>query len=842
MKSLPIDSALPELLQALTKHNRCLLQAAPGAGKTTRVPPSLLQQPWLGGQKILMLEPRRIAARSAAAFMALELGEKAGQTIGYRSRLDTKVSAQTRIEVVTEGILTRMLQSDPALEGVGCVIFDEFHERNLNGDIGLALLLQSQQLLRDELKILLMSATLELEPIRRLLGPDTPVISSEGRSFPVQIEHLGGNPSPFDPTRMAQAIEQALSETEQSLLAFLPGSGEIQRTLRALRQCRLPDNVESIPLYGQLSPNQQDRAINPPEPGQRKLVLATAIAETSLTLEGIDAVVDGGLMRLPRFDPRSGMTRLQTQVVSRASATQRAGRAGRLQAGRCYRLWAEERTLVEQSPAEILHADLAPLVLELAQWGAEADELEWLDAPPPVHLAQARELLIQLGALSDSNQLTTMGEQLLKLGTHPRLGTLMLHAKQLGLGALGCQLAALLSERDPFSNQPGADLRQRLLQLQHSKEPAAQRIRESARRWCRQLKVSDQLDGDGNGNVDAALEQCGLLLAFGFPDRIAQRRSGSTDNNDQPGQHYRLRNGKGAEFRDRDPLCRHRYLVCADLDGDARSARIFLAAPLDAEELKQHFDAQIEQRQQIGWDNQTESVRGHSERWLGKLCLDRQPLAELDEQQLADGLIAGIRQRGVRALPWEPRSRQLQQQLALLRQYLGEDWPDLSDAHLTNSLEHWLAPYLNGMRKLTELKRLNLRELLYNQLDWNQQQQLSQLLPERIQVPSGSHIRIDYSNPEQPLLAVRLQEIFGWQQTPTLLNGKLPLTLQILSPAQRPIQITQDLAGFWSGSYREVCKEMKGRYPKHFWPDDPLQAVATRQTKKRMDQQAKAKN
>ncbi|WP_421862029.1 ATP-dependent helicase HrpB [Motiliproteus sp.] len=838
MKSLPIDSALPELLQALTKHNRCLLQAAPGAGKTTRVPPSLLQQPWLGGQKILMLEPRRIAARSAAAFMASELGEKAGQTIGYRSRLDTKVSAQTRIEVVTEGILTRMLQSDPALEGVGCVIFDEFHERNLNADIGLALLLQSQQLLRDELKILLMSATLELEPIRRLLGPDTPVISSEGRSFPVQIEHLGGNPSPFDPIRMAQAIEQALGDTEQSLLAFLPGSSEIQRTLRALQQCRLPDNIESIPLYGQLSPKQQDRAINPPEPGQRKLVLATAIAETSLTLEGIDAVVDGGLMRLPRFDPRSGMTRLQTQVVSRASATQRAGRAGRLQAGRCYRLWAEERTLIEQSPAEILHADLAPLVLELAQWGAKADELEWLDAPPPVHLAQARELLIQLGALSDDNQLTMMGEQLLKLGTHPRLGTLMLHAKQLGLGALGCQLAALLSERDPFSNQPGADLRQRLLQLQHSKEPAAQRIRESARRWCRQLKVSDQLDRD----VDAALEQCGLLLAFGFPDRIAQRRSGNTDNNDQPGQHYRLRNGKGAEFRDRDPLCRHRYLVCADLDGDARSARIFLAAPLDAEALEQHLDNQIEQCQQIGWDNQTESVRGHSERWLGKLCLDRQPLAELDEQQLADGLIAGIRQRGISSLPWEPRSRQLQQQLALLRQYLGEDWPDLSDANLTDTLEHWLAPYLNGMRKLTELKRLNLRELLYNQLDWNQQQQLSQLLPERIQVPSGSQIRIDYSNSEQPLLAVRLQEIFGWQQTPTLLNGKLPLTLQILSPAQRPIQTTTDLAGFWSGSYREVCKEMKGRYPKHFWPDDPLQAVATRQTKKRMDQQAKAKS
>ncbi|MEH6471091.1 MAG: ATP-dependent helicase HrpB [Halopseudomonas sp.] len=530
MTALPIDPLLPELCQALKQHSRCVLQASPGAGKTTRVPPALLQQPWLDGQKIIMLEPRRIAARSAAGFMARERGEKPGQTIGYRSRLDTRVGPDTQIEVVTEGILTRMLQSDPALEGVGCVIFDEFHERNLQADLGLALLLQSQELLRDELRILIMSATLEQQSIVKLLGPETPVISSEGRSYPVQTHYLGGSPAPFNAERVAQAIDS----DDASLLCFLPGSGEIHRTLRELKNRALPEALELLPLFGGLSPQQQDHAISPSTAGQRKVVLATAIAETSLTIDGISTVIDCGLMRLPRFDPRSGMTRLQTQTVSAASAEQRRGRAGRLRPGSCYRLWSEQQQLIDQSPAEILHADLAPLVLELAQWGCRADELNWLDPPPAVHLQQAHELLIQLGALDTTGAMTDSGQQLLRLGTHPRLATLMLQAKRLGLGALGCQIAALLSERDPMSSRhQGADLRDRLLQLQHSrKDPVLQRIRDSARRWKQQLKIAD------NKVTAEDIDQTGLLLAFAFPDRIAQRRG----DNSTP---YRV-NGEGA--------------------------------------------------------------------------------------------------------------------------------------------------------------------------------------------------------------------------------------------------------------------------------------------------------
>ena len=773
---LPIDPLLPQLCQTLDSHHRCLLQAAPGAGKTTKVPPALLDASWLAGQKILMLEPRRIAARSAAVFMAAERGEQAGQSVGYRSRLDTQVGPDTRIEVVTEGILTRMLQSDPALEGVGCVIFDEFHERNLQADLGLALLLQSQQLLRDDLRILLMSATLDAEPIRQLLGPDTPVLSSEGRSYPVQTHHLGGSPSPFDPLRMAAAIADALEQTQQSLLAFLPGGGEIHRTQQALNrlreQGRFAPEVELLPLYGGLSPKQQDQAIALTAAGQRKVVLATAIAETSLTIDGIDAVVDAGLMRLPRFDPRSGMTRLHTQVVSRASAEQRRGRAGRLQAGHCFRLWADERGLIDQTPAEILHADLAPLVLELAQWGCDADELDWLDPPPAAHLAQARTLLIELGALNPDGQLSDSGKALLRFGTHPRLSTLMLRAKTLRLGALGCLLAALLSERDPFSSgggKPlGADLRQRIQLLQHGKDPICQRIRHSAKRWCRQLKVDPDFRAD-----DTALDQLGVLLAFAFPDRIGQNRRLSRHRKDDEGssRQYRLSNGKGAEFRDADPLARNDYLVCADLDGDNRSARIFLATPISKAQLETHLSEQIETVDNIGWDTDTESVRGWREQRLGTLVLERQPLQQLDDQQIQAGLIAGLRQLGLKRLPWNDSSRRLQQQLALLRKHFPEaNWPDLSDSALLGSLEDWLAPYLSGLRKLTDLKRLQLTDALLAQLDWSQQQQLKTLLPERIRVPSGSQIKIDYSDPDQPQLAVRLQELFGWQQFDRPLN------------------------------------------------------------------------
>ncbi len=835
LTSLPIDALLPELCQALSRHACCVLQAAPGAGKTTRVPPALLQQPWLNGQKILMLEPRRIAARSAASFMAREHGEQPGDTIGYRSRLDTQVGPNTRIEVVTEGILTRMLQADPALEGIGCVIFDEFHERNLQADLGLALLLQSQQLLRDELRILIMSATLEPQPLLELLGPDTPIISSAGRSFAVQTHYLGGSPMAFDPERVARAIEQALHGDDGSLLCFLPGSGEIHRTLQALQHRDLPSAVQLLPLYGGLPAQQQDLAIAPSSAGLRKVVLATAIAETSLTIDGISSVVDCGLMRLPRFDPRSGMTRLETQAVSAASAEQRRGRAGRLRPGRCYRLWSETRMLIAQSPAEILSADLAPLVLELAQWGCAADELDWLDPPPPIHLQQARELLQQLGALDSAGTITASGKQLLQLGSHPRLGTLMLQGKRLGLGVLGCQIAALLSERDPLSSrQQGADLRDRLLQLQHSrKDPLLQRIRDSARRWSQQLRVGTQ------PLSSADIDQTGLLLAFAFPDRIAQRRgANSTNGSDTNSRQYLLRNGKGAEFRDYDRLCESAYLVCAELDGHARSARIFLAAAIERQPLQQQFAAQLQYRDNIGWDASTGSVRGHRECWLGQLRLQQQPLSELSEQHCIDGLLDGIRQQGLDCLPWNAASRSLQQRLELMRSIdTRQSWPELSDSALLETLEQWLAPYLSGLKRLAQLKRLNLSEILNSRLSWEQQQQLERQLPLSFKVPSGSQIRIDYSHPLQPVLAVRLQELFGLQRSPALLDGKLPMTLHLLSPAQRPIQVTQDLDSFWDTTYAQVCKDLKGRYPRHYWPDNPREAQATRGTKKGMQRQ-----
>ena len=831
MPLLPIDALLPELCLALHQHSRCILQASPGAGKTTRVPPALLEQPWLGGQKILMLEPRRIAARSAASFMARERGEKPGDTLGYRSRLDTCIGPNTRIEVVTEGILTRMLQSDPALDGIGCVIFDEFHERNLQADLGLALLLQSQQLLRDDLRILIMSATLEQQPLIELLGQGTPVISSQGRSFPVQTHYLGSSATRFDPEQVASAIVQALQADDGSLLCFLPGSGEIHRTLQTLKNRSLPDSIELIPLYGGLSPQQQDRAIAPCSPDQRKVVLATAIAETSLTIEGISTVVDCGLMRLPRFDPRSGMSRLATLPVSAASAEQRRGRAGRLGPGQCYRLWSETRQqqLSPHSPAEIVQADLAPLVLELATWGSSADELSWLDPPPPVHLNQARELLQQLGALDSEAAITATGKQLAKLGTHPRLGILMLEAKRLGLGRLGCQIAALLSEPDLLSSQSrGADLCDRLLHLQQgSKDPRLQRIRDSVRRWCQQLKIPQQK------NQTDSFDQTGMLLAFAFPDRIGQRRGDGS-------RQYRLSNGKGAEFRDYDRLAEHPYLVCAELDGHSRNARIFLAAAITQEQLQQQFQARLHFRDQIGWDSSTASVRGHRECWLGKLRLQQRPLNELTPQQCIDGLIDGIRQQGLGCLPWNASSRGLQQRLAVMHRLdTQQTWPECSDGQLLETLEHWLAPYLTGCKRLTQLKQLNLTEILSSSLSWEQQQQLERQLPLSYKVPSGSQIRIDYSDPQHPVLAVRLQELFGLQQTPALLEGKLPLTLHLLSPAQRPIQVTQDLASFWDNTYALVCKDLRGRYQKHYWPDDPRAAVATRGTKKWMERQQK---
>ncbi len=834
MISLPIDDKIPQLQQALSHHCCCLLQAEPGAGKTTRVPLALLQQPWLQNQKIILLEPRRIAARSAASYMAQQLKQKPGDTVGYRLRLDSKIGPNTRIEVVTEGILTRMLQDDPALEGVGCIIFDEFHERSLQADLGLALTLQCQQLFREDLRILIMSATLEQQALLPLLGPDLAVVQCPGRSFEVKTHYLGGDLFRFNADKMSQALITAIDQHTGSLLAFFPGAGEIRRVQQALARQTLPDNLDIIPLYGALGPEQQDRAMALPPPGQRKLVLATDIAESSLTIDGVNVVIDCGLTRKPRFDPNSGMSKLITHRISLASATQRQGRAGRQQLGHCYRLWHQSQEIGFEGygAAEILHADLAPIALELAQWGSDETELNWINTPPAAHLQQARTLLQQLGALDADNVITKMGQAMVKLGSHPRLSHMMLKAKKLGQGALACDLAALLGEKDLLANSGPrpADVRLRLEQfysLRGSRKASAliHRIQQTSQRWQRQLKISDS-------STDS--DQAGLLLCFAFPDRIAQRRGPSS-------QHYRLRNGRGATFFDRDALASHEYLAIADLDGKQADARIYQAAPIDLKLLQKNFPDQIKDRTEISWDDNSGSVRARQKSYLGKLIINDQPIKHPAAEQISAGLLAGIRHKGLDSLPWNNKARSLQARTLVVKRYLLDtDWPDLSDQALTDTLEQWLSPYIEGFRKLDQLKQLDLYSLLQNLLTWEQQQQLQQWLPSHFKVPSGSNISIDYSSRDEPQLSVRIQELFGLQQTPALMQGKLPLTIELLSPARRPIQITKDLISFWSNTYPEVCKDLKGRYPRHYWPDDPYQAEATRGTKKQMKRNPKS--
>ncbi len=828
MSQLPIESVLPQLLEAISQQSNVVLQAAPGAGKTTRVPLALLEQSWLAGEKIIMLEPRRLAARNAAAYMAQLLGEQAGQTIGYRTRLDSKISKQTRVEVVTEGILTRLIQQDPELTGYRLVIFDEFHERNLHGDLGLALCLEAQSVLREDLKILVMSATLDAEPVAKLLG-DAPIVTSQGRSYPVEVRY-GKRPEPRQlVSSVTRTILKALSEEAGDLLVFLPGVGEIQRVRQQLEEATLPDNTLIRPLYGDLSRDAQELAINPSTQGERKVVLATAIAETSLTIEGVRVVVDAGLQRTPRFDPRSGMSRLETMPLTQASAEQRAGRAGRLTAGVCYRLWSKEdhSRLLAHGKAEILEADLADLVLELAQWGViEPQALSWLDTPPSAAYGHARDLLNQLGALDEQGRITRHGEAMARLGMHPRLAHMVLMGEQLELGSLACELAALLGERDIIKGSyREADLRQRIELLHHDpKSPqlnrsVVQRVQLTAQRWQRQRQLQDE---------PQAANHCGLLLAFAYPDRIAQRRPGGEPR-------YRLSSGSGAAFSEPQTISDEPFLVIAELDAGARESRIFLAAPIDRASLESHLAEQINECTFVGWNSRNEQVEAKQQRRLGALVLDERELKQVAPEQIADGLMDGIRQKGLRVLPWDRESDNLRARITLLREYSlpcpdDEPWPDLAEPVLLATLPQWLAPYLTGMSKLSQLQRLDMSAILKAMLSWPQQQLLEREAPTHIPVPSGSRIRIDYSRPN-PVLAARLQELFGMLETPRIVGGKVPLTIHLLSPAQRPIQVTQDLASFWANTYDEVKKDLKGRYPKHYWPDDPYQAEATRRVK-----------
>lgn len=817
---LPIDTVLPQLLQTLRSHNAAVLQAPPGAGKTTRVPLALLDQPWLQQRRIIMLEPRRLATRAAAQFMSAQLGEPVGCRVGYRMRLDSKISAATRIEVVTEGVLTRLLQDDPSLERYGCVIFDEFHERSLQADLGLALALEAQQALRPALRLLVMSATLDAEPVAQLLD-DAPLISSAGRSYPVELRYLPPGRLSLE-QHLVEAILRALREESGSVLVFLPGAGEIRRLARTL-PARLPKDVLIAPLYGELSQQAQDAAIAPAPAGQRKVVLATAIAETSLTIEGVRVVIDAGLSRRPAFDPVSGLTRLQTQRVSQAAAEQRRGRAGRLEPGVCYRLWAEgeQARLAAFTAPEILEADLSDLVLELAQWGAlEPDAVRWLNPPPAPAWGQAKALLQQLGALTAEGRISDHGRAIKALPLHPRLAHMLIQGRELGWGRLAADLAALLSERDVLSGSQGAAIDTRLAAIRSSGTGAdrnrLQRVRRSSQ--ALQQRNAPALPEDN----DAA----GILLAHAYPERIAQRRPGSQTR-------YLLANGRGAYLLANDSLQAEEFLVAAELDGDPRDARIFLAASLSRAALEQHFGASITEQEQISWDEDAGAVQARCRQQLGALTLSDTPLSTADPEAVTTALLTGIRQHGIQALPWNKSLRQWQARVLLLRRFEPTAWPAVADADLLQTLEDWLAPYLQGLTRLSHLRQVPLQQALASLLSYQQQRQLEQEAPSHITVPSGSRIALDYLVGDSPVLPVKLQELFGWQETPRIAGGKMALTLHLLSPAQRPVQVTQDLAGFWRQGYAEVRRELRGRYPKHPWPEDPLTATPARGVKRR---------
>ncbi|WP_417791650.1 ATP-dependent helicase HrpB [Stutzerimonas xanthomarina] len=838
MFSLPIDEALPALRQALLARDEAVLEAPPGAGKTTRVPLALLDEPWLAGQTILMLEPRRLAARTAAERLASELGEKAGETVGYRIRLESKVGPNTRIEVVTEGILARRLQDDPTLDGVGLVIFDEFHERSLDADLALALTLNARVLLRDEpLKLLLMSATLEGARLSSLLD-DAPVVRSEGRMYPVT--QRWGRPfqagERIEP-RVVQTVLQALDEESGSVLVFLPGQAEIRRVNETLSEqlsgCR---DVLLCPLHGELELMAQRAAIEPAPAGKRKVVLATNIAETSLTIEGVRVVVDAGLARVPRFDPGSGMTRLETRRISRASATQRAGRAGRLEPGVCYRLWSEDQhaQLAAYGDAEILQADLAGVALQLARWGVEPDELAWLDVPPAAAYRQAQDLLQRLGALSRNThggwKLTAHGQAMAELPAHPRIGHLLLRGQALGLAPLAADLAALLVERDIQRGGGGADISIRLGLLDGSagRHAGAQRVRQLARQFRGLLRGPT-----GPAPEDATHHRWhGALLAFAYPDRIArQRREGSGE--------YRLANGRAAVFGEPDALMKEPWLVIAELGSrqGQREERIYRTAALDPALFDDELAEQVSVRDELEWDEREGVLRAERQRRVGELVLSREPLPGLDDEARARALLGLVRRKGLELLPWTPELRQWQARISLLRQLdlvVGADsaWPDVSDDALLARLEDWLLPYLGKVSRLAHFAQLDLKAMLATLLPWPLPQRLDELAPVSIGVPSGSRVRLDYSE-SPPVLAVRLQELFGLADTPRIAGGRQPVKLHLLSPARRPVQVTQDLASFWENTYLEVKKDLKGRYPKHYWPDDPLVAEPTARAKPR---------
>ncbi|GAW67140.1 ATP-dependent helicase [Geoanaerobacter pelophilus] len=825
LKPATIDAVLPQLAEALEQRNVAVLQAPPGAGKTTRVPLALMDAPFLKGGKIIMLEPRRLAAVNAARYMAQCLGEEVGRRVGYGIRFERKVSSATRIEVVTEGILARRLQSDPLLEGVSAVIFDEFHERSLTCDLSLALCRDVQLGLREDLRLLVMSATLDAEPVAKLLG-GAPLITTSGREYPVEVRYLNNELSGRLAETTCDAVVRAVSETDGDILVFLPGAGDIRRCETLLQQ-KLGPQVMVAVLYGDLPFAAQERAILPAD--RRKVVLATNIAETSLTIEGVRVVVDSGFSRQLHFDPSTGLNRLDTMRISAASAKQRAGRAGRVAPGVCYRLWTEhtQKTLLPFTPPEIRVSDLAPLALDLAQWGvADPASLSFLDLPPAAHLAEGRALLQSLGAVDPRGNITALGKRMAALPMHPRLSAMLVGSLASGQAALACTLAAILSERDLLPRGSGtvsdSDLLDRLDALAERRDPQASRTVERLATYFRNALGVEGAGGHGDASA------VGELLLMAYPDRVARERS--------PGSgRYLMANGSGARLSRRSNLRSQPFIVAVEVEGGGAEGEIHMASAVTLEAVRAGCTGAVTRERRVFWDEREGRVVAREEERLGAVVLSERVVTP-EKGEIGQALLGGILSGpGLSGLNWNDEARQFQNRVNFLRRVLPEEGlPDLSDRTLAESLDRWLLPYLDGVRSLAHLARVDLREPLKGMLEWRQQRLVDDEAPTHLKVPSGSRIALEYPAEGDPFLAVKLQEMFGLAETPRVARGRVPVVIHLLSPARRPIQVTSDLKSFWNGAYREVCKELKGRYPKHPWPDDPWNAPATRHVKKRM--------
>ncbi len=830
---LPIDAALPDLSAALHGDNAAVLVAPPGAGKTTRVPLVLAEQDWAQGRRILVLEPRRLAARAAAERMARTLGERVGETVGLRVRFGSRVSQKTRIEIVTEGIFTRLILDDPMLDGVAAVLFDEFHERSLDADLGLALAREAQQGLRENLKLLVMSATIDGARVAALLG-NAPVIESAGRAFPVETRYAGRDSRPIEP-QMVDTIMRAIRADQGSVLAFLPGAAEIRRT-RTLLEGRVDPSSDVVALYGALAGQEQDRAILPAALGRRKIVLATSIAETSITIEGVRIVVDSGLARVPRYEPDVGVTRLETVRVSRAAADQRRGRAGRIEPGVCYRLWDEPQTAALEAFArpEILAADLSSFALDLAAWGSSPEQLAFLDPPPRAAFAEAKALLAELGAVDGDGRITEEGRRLRRLPLPPRLARMVIDAAAAGEATVAAELATLIGERGLGGND--VDLRDRLNALRRDRSRRGGDARAMAERWAkiacvpsphqtsrRRLPTPTPVPSPQGGGETLSI---GALVALAYPERIAKNRGGGSGA-------FLLVNGRGAAIDAASPLAREPFLAIAELTGTAAQGRILSAAPIALAEIETHFAGRIEARDDIAFDAASLSLRGRNSRRLGGVVLTERAVPVTPDEETGRLLAENVAKTGIGRLPWSKALMQWRDRVMFLRASEGEEWPDLSDAALALTAREWLAPTLATRTSASALSADEMEQALHNLLPWPLKRRLDAEAPTHFDAPTGTRVPIDYEAEGGPKISIRVQELFGLDRHPSIAGGRIPLLIELLSPAHRPVQATRDLPGFWRGSYAAVRIEMRGRYPRHPWPDDPIAANPTRRAKPR---------